>query len=413
MCSDIIFAMIQFPKNFLWGAATSAYQVEGNNFNSDWWPWEKAIGKQPSGDACRHYNLYPQDFDLAQSLNHNAHRLSIEWARIEPREGEFLQTEIQHYIDVILALRARGIEPMVTLHHFTNPIWFSQSGAWENKRSVERFFRYCDVVTKALAPYVHYWITINEPSIYASHSYIFGAWPPQIKSYWKTKAVYDHMTWAHIQVYHRMHQIYQEMKLSKPAISIAQHLQAVVPCTDSLRNRWAVKLRKKWFHFGILDTIARHKALDFIGVNYYSRQMVDLTGWGPGNFVHEVCQNNHTPCRKNSLGWDIYPQGLYLVLKDLQKYNVPIFITENGICTLEDNERWEFIKEHLKSIHKAISEGVDVQGYLYWSLLDNFEWAEGFVPRFGLIAMNYDTQERTVRESARKYAVVCKTGILQ
>ena len=405
--------MIQFPKNFLWGAATSSYQVEGNNSNSDWWPWEKAVGKENSGAACRHYELYNQDFDLAKELNHNAHRLSIEWARVEPNEGEFSQEALKHYVDVILALRSRGIEPMVTLHHFTNPIWFSQSGAWENKRSVERFFRYCEVVTRALAKHVHYWVTINEPSIYASHSYIFGQWPPQTKSVWKTKAVYDNMTWAHIKAYHLMHKIYKELNFSKPSVGVAQHVQAIVPCTNSLRDRWATSLRKKWFHFGIFDEIMKHKAMDFIGLNYYSRQQVELTGWGLGNFVWETCNSNHDPCTKNSLGWDIYPQGLCQVLLELKKYNVPVVITENGICTLDDNQRWDFIQSHLKAVHQAISQGANVAGYLYWSLMDNFEWAQGFTPRFGLIEIDYTTYKRTVRESARKFAQICKTGIMK
>ncbi len=405
--------MIQFPKDFLWGSATSSYQVEGDNSNSDWWPWEKAVGKENSGAACRHYQLYEQDFDLVRDLNHNAHRLSIEWARIEPREGEFSQKEIQHYIDVILALRARNIEPMVTLHHFTNPIWFSQSGAWENKRSTERFFRYCDVVTRALAKHVHYWITINEPSIYASHSYIFGQWPPQTKSFLKTKAVYDNMIWAYIKVYHQIHKIYKELNIPKPAIGVAQHIQDIIPCTQSLRNKLAVYIRKKFFHYGIFDTIARHKAMDFIGLNYYSRQLVDLETWDIGAMIFDVCKNNHDPCTKNSLGWDIYPQGLCQVLLKLKKYKVPVVITENGICTQDDNQRWEFLQSHLRAVHQAIAQGANVAGYLYWSLMDNFEWAQGFTPRFGLIEIDYVTQKRTVRQSARNYAQVCKTGILE
>lgn len=405
--------MIQFPNNFLWGSATSAYQVEGNNSNSDWWPWEKKTGKENSGAACRHYEFYSQDFDFLESLNQNAHRLSIEWARIEPREGEFSKEAMQHYVDVISDLRRRDIEPLVTLHHFTNPIWFSESGAWENKQSVQRFFRYCDFVTRALAKHVKYWITINEPNIYASHSYVFGAWPPQDKSYKKTKTVYENMTWAHIKAYSLMHRIYKELDLPKPSIGLAQHLQAIIPCTNSLKDRLGAYLRKKWFNFGIFDVLAKHKAMDFIGVNYYSRQQVEVKKWNIGSLIWDTCQNNHDPCPKNFLGWDIYPHGFYLVLKDLKKYNLPVIIMENGICTQDDNQRWEFIRDHLKSMYQAMQEGVPVAGYMYWSLMDNFEWAQGFAPRFGLIDVNYQTFQRTVRESARKYAQVCKTGVLE
>ena len=210
--------MIKFPQNFLWGAATSAYQVEGNNINADWWPWEKKVGHENSGVACRHYESYEQDFDIAKSLHHNAHRLSIEWARIEPEEGKFSEKELKHYVDVISALRARNIEPMVTLHHFTNPVWFAESGGWENRRSVERFARYGDAVIRALAKHVHYWITINEPTIYASHAYLFGWWPPQAKSYRKTKAVYDNFVSAHIQAHRLIHQIYKDLKLPAPYV---------------------------------------------------------------------------------------------------------------------------------------------------------------------------------------------------
>jgi beta-glucosidase len=405
--------MIQFPKDFLWGAATSAYQVEGNNVNSDWWPWEKQAGKEQSAEACRHYELYNQDFDIAQGLNHNAHRLSIEWARIEPQEGQFSESELQHYIDVLQALRTRQIEPIVTLHHFTNPIWFSASGGWLNKQAVARFIRYCDVVTKALGPYVRYWITINEPTILFSHAYIFGAWPPQEKSFWKARQVRNQLMDAHIETYRLIHKNYKELNLSKPAVSFSQHVQAIVPCTDSLKNRVAAHLRNQWYNLGLLDKAISHQTLDFIGINYYSRQLVGLKRWGIGNVVWDVCSKNHHPLKKNSLGWDIYPEGLQMVLLKLKKYNLPIMITENGICTNDDQARWKFLYDHLKNIHAAMEQGVQVTGYLYWSLMDNFEWDKGYAPRFGLIDIDYGTFKRTVRESARKFAEVCKTGILE
>jgi beta-glucosidase len=404
--------MLQFPKTFLWGAATSSYQVEGDNANADWWEWEKRAGKEQSAAACRHYDFYEQDFDLAKSLNHNAHRLSIEWSRIEPVEGEFSDKEIKHYIDVITALKRRNIVPVVTLHHFTNPVWFAQKGSWVNKKSIERFLRYSDFVVRALAPHVHYWITINEPTIYLSHSFLFGTWPPQSKSYMQSKKVHDHLAWAHIECYRRIHQIYKELSLPGPMVSISHHMSALVPCSLSLKNRLAVALRDHLFNFEFLDKITAYKTLDFIGLNYYSRQLVDLKGWGIGNMVWDVCGHGHHPVRKNSLGWDIYPEGLYQVLKKLKRYDLPVVITENGICTLDDNQRWEFIDAHLRSVHRAMTEGVNVTGYLYWSLLDNFEWAEGYTPRFGLIGMDYATQKRTVRESARKFARVCETGSL-
>lgn len=405
--------MIQFPKGFYWGSAASSYQVEGDNANADWWEWEIRAGKERSGAACRHYELYGQDFDLAQSLNHNAHRLSIEWGRVEPREGKFLQKELQHYIDVIKALRSRGMEPMVTLHHFTNPLWLSSSGGWTNPAVVRRFLRYCDCVVRALGPHVRFWFTINEPTVYFSHSYFWGIWPPQEKSFFKMKAVHDNMQRAHIEAYRLVHKIYKELNISAPMVSIAQHMQAIVACDQSLRNRMAAGLREYWYNQEVLGTLARHKTLDFIGVNYYSRHLAHVHGRGIGDILGEVCRDNHHPLPKNSLGWAIYPQGLLQVLLSLKKYRLPVMVAENGICTDDDNQRWEFIRSHLENVHRAMEQGVDVIGYLYWSLLDNFEWAEGFKPRFGLIGVDFETQQRTVRNSATQFARVCRTGILE
>jgi len=386
--------------------------VEGNNSNADWWEWEKRVGREQSGNACRHYELYESDFDLAKSLHHNAHRLSIEWSRVEPVEGEFSQKEIQHYVDVVKALKRRNIVPVVTLHHFTNPLWLAKDGGWVNKKAVARFIRFSDVMVRALAPYVRYWITINEPTIYLSHSFLFGTWPPQDKSFVKTKKVWDHLEWAHIECYRLIHKIYKEQSLAAPLVSLSHHMPAVVPCGKSLRNRLAAALRDYIYNFKLLDRVTREKTLDYIGINYYSRQLVDLKGWGLGNFIWDICQHSHDPMKKNALGWDIYPQGLYQTLLKLKKYNLPVMITENGICTSNDEVRWEFIEVHLRAIHRAMQDGVKMGGYLYWSLLDNFEWAEGYTPRFGLIDMDYATQKRTVRQSAIKFSRVCQTGML-
>ncbi|MFA5363141.1 MAG: glycoside hydrolase family 1 protein [Candidatus Omnitrophota bacterium] len=405
--------MIKFPSNFLWGAATSAYQVEGNNTHSDWWHWEKKTGKENSGPACRHYELYEQDFDLAQTLHHNAHRLSIEWSRIEPEEGKFSREELTHYRNVILALRARSIEPMVTMHHFTNPAWFSASIGWDNKRAGFYFLRYCDFVVSALAKHVRYWIPINEPTIYISHAYILGVWPPQEKSYPKAKTVADNLASAHVKAFRLIHAIYKESGLPQPSVGIAQHMQAFIPCTTSIKNRLAAYLRNKWYNFGIIDKLTRQGTLDFIGINYYSRQLVELKKWGINNLARDICNHNHHPVKKNSLSWDIYPEGLYELLLKLKKYSLPVIITENGICTEDDNLRWEYISAHLKNIHRALENGVPVAGYLYWSLIDNFEWDKGFPPRFGLIDIDYADYKRTIRDSAVKFSRVCKTGILE
>ena len=405
--------MMRFPQNFLWGSALSAYQAEGDNRHSDWWSWEIEAGKDRSGMACRHYEFYEQDFELAARLNHNAHRLSIEWSRIEPQEGKFSEEQLRHYLQVVAFLKARRIEPIVTLHHFTNPAWLAGQGGWEKKRSVDLYLRYCSYVVRALAGHVHYWVTINEPTIYLSHAYIFGMWPPQARSYRRAKIVGDHLASAHIQAYRLIHGLYRESGLCEPAVGLAQYMQAYVPCAQRLGDRLAAGFRDRLFNFGFLDKLARHHALDFIGMNYYSLQLVELKKWGWSHWAMDVCEKKHHPVAKNSLGWDIYPEGLSALLLKLKKYNLPVIVTENGICTEDDRQRWEYIYRHLENIHLAIGKGVPVAGYLYWSLLDNFEWDKGFAPRFGLIGVDYDTYQRSVRESARKFAAVCKTSVLE
>ncbi len=405
--------MIEFPKEFLWGAATSAYQVEGDNVSSDWWEWEKRSGlKDLSGKAARHYEFYAQDFDLAKELNHNCHRLSIEWARIEPEEGKFSDKELEHYKQVILALKARTLKPIVTLHHFTNPIWFAKAGGWRNKKAVRYFLRYVEKVVSALADDVQIWVTINEPMVYAYFSYFLGTWPPQEKSLLKTREVTNTLVCAHIEAYHLIRDIYKKSNLEYPQVSIAQNMQAFVPCVPSLRNKIAAFLRHKSYNLEFIEKLISKRAIDFIGVNYYSPSWVELGGWGVNNFASDVCKNNHKRLRKNSMGWDIYPKGLYDLLMSLKKYNLAVFILENGICTDDDSLRWDYIKEHLQSANKAIGEGIKLLGYVYWSLLDNFEWDKGFAPRFGLVEVDYNTYKRTVRESARKFAEVCKTSKL-
>jgi len=409
--------MIKFPPGFLWGAATSAYQVEGDNRNSDWWQWEKDAGKERSGPACRHYELYKRDFDLAVRLQHNAHRLSIEWSRIEPREGKFSQKELKHYLDVILALKKRNIEPVVTLHHFSNPAWFARSGGWLDNRAASRFLGFCEFVVRPLAKHVRYWITINEPTIYISHAYILGVWPPQVKSYIKAYIVEEHLAQAHVQAYDMINKVYKELNLGYPFVSIAQHLMDYIPHKKDLKNQLAVYLRDRLYNMGFLERIIRYsperKHLDFIGLNYYSRQVVDPKKFGLENLAMDVLDKKYTRCPTNSLGWAIYPKGIYDLLLELKNYGLPVMITENGICTEDDNQRWEFIYSHLSYIHRAMSKGVEVIGYLYWSLMDNFEWDKGFAPRFGLIKVDYATLKRTLRRSARKFAKVCKAGVLK
>ncbi|MBF0485639.1 MAG: glycoside hydrolase family 1 protein [Candidatus Omnitrophica bacterium] len=405
---------ITFPKRFLWGAGTSAYQVEGNNANSDWWDWETTTKRpEPSGLACRHYELYDSDFDLIQSLHHNCHRLSIEWSRVEPEEGYFSDHEIRHYEDVIKALKRRGIEPVVTLHHFTNPLWFARLGGWENKDARKYYSRYVEQIVDVLSPHVRFWVTINEPMVYAYYSYLAGLWPPQKKSFGLAMKVADTLALAHIDAYGRIHAIYKRKNFPAPLVSIAQNIRSFVRKNASFKNQAGAFARDYLFNQRLIKNLLHTKSLDFLGVNYYTRDVVDVRSWSPASFLSDVHKTDPAEIKKNSLGWDVYPEGLLDNLLHLKKYQLPIFILENGICTHDDNERWEFIQAHLKCVHDAMKKGAPVMGYLYWSLLDNYEWADGYAPRFGLVDVDYTTFKRTVRDSAKKYAQVCKSGILK
>jgi len=413
---------LEFPKNFFWGAATSAHQVEGGNYN-DWSEWEKANAErlaeeahkkwQPwqqekfpemfepenyiSGRACDHYSRFEEDFDIAKSLGHNAHRFSIEWSRIEPEEGKFDEKEIEHYRQVILALTAQRVEPFVTLWHWTNPLWIRDIGGWENKKTIEYFLRYVAYVIKltGIGDTVKFWIPINEPSVYVGHGYVIGTFPPQVKSFARANKVLKNLIIAHRQAYKLIH---KELG-NEVAVGAVHNYHYHTPF-----RRWHPLdlLATKVFHY-ICDVRSSKWAKDcedFIGLNYYYRDTVKFV-FGGGRFGLIDIKNPNKEI--SDIGWDIYPEGVYRILKDLKKYGKPIYITENGLADSKDGKRAKFIKEHLCWIHKAIEEGVDVRGYFCWSLLDNFEWDKGFWPRFGLVEIDYKTLERKIRPSAWEY----------
>ena len=382
---------IKFPENFLWGAATSAHQVEGGNFNS-WSEWEKSPkrieqlkkqNKDPkeyiSGVACDHYHKFEQDFDLAKSLNHNAHRFSIEWSRIEPEEGKINQGEIEHYRQVLIALKKRGLEPFVTLYHWPLPNWLAKKGGWLNPKAPYYFDRYVKIISENLFDEVNFWITLNEPNVYASNSYLKGVWPPQKKNIFKYFKVLKNLAKAHKLAYKSLHLI---------------DLECEVGIATNNRHFENIPFIKYFWNKYFLNKIKDQQ--DFIGLNYYK--------------TSSFLKNKNLSV--SDMGWEIYPKGIYYVLKKLKKYNKPIYITENGLADAQDKKREKFIKNHLYWIHQAIEDSVNVKGYLYWSLLDNFEWDKGFKPRFGLVEINYDTMERKIRPSAYKYAKICKNNEL-
>jgi beta-glucosidase len=405
---------------FLWGAATSSHQVEGNNCWNDWWEYEES-GRLPhrSGDACRHYELYEQDFDLAQSWGHNAHRFSLEWSRIEPAQGEWNADALGHYRSVIGALRRRGLQPVVTLHHFTNPAWFARGGGWLRRDSATLFARYVAYVVENLGNDVRYWITVNEPTVYVMQGYINGEWPPCLKSSWiKAVIAFRNLAQAHVAAYRALHQCRQNVM-----VGFAHSAPWIMPC-DAGRKRdvMAAILRDALLNraFFYLIGARQHKpqktaeCLDFIGINYYTRAVIRSIGWGLTALLGKVCSDSgHDRQGSTSdIGWEIYPRGLKMVLEKFSRFGVPLFITENGVATNDEAVRREFILSHLESLSEALASGVNVIGYLYWSLIDNYEWAMGYAPHFGLAAVDLNTQERRPRPCVEVFSRMCRENCL-
>lgn len=419
-----------FPKNFLWGAATSSHQVEGNNTNNDWWEWEQQGKiKERSGFACDHWNRFEEDFKLAKSLYHNAHRFSLEWSRIEPQEAQFSDEALSHYCKVIQSLRANNMEPIVTISHFTLPLWFSKEGGWQHPKAVDRFGKYVERVLDCFGPLVKYWITFNEPLIYVYQGYAAGVWPPGQRSWPVVFQILKRLLHAHALAYKLIHNR-MDGSVSMPLVGIAKHMIAFTPCSHSLRDRFVTWIRHNYFNGLITDAFLRGhllsplclndkhlptpRYLDFIGLNYYMRDRVCWCGYTLHELFGELCslKHSHGVRERNSLGWEVYPEGIYECLKQLSKYRLPILVTENGISTEDDKQRWRFIRDHLFHVARAIKDDIPVIGYLYWSLLDNFEWHEGFGPRFGLCEVDYATQRRWVRPSAQAFSRICRTGRL-
>ncbi len=416
----------RFPPDFLWGTATAAHQVEGANHGNDWWAWEQQPGRIRNGDcsdpACDHYRRFVDDFDLLKSLHQNAHRLSVEWSRIEPARGAFSTEALGHYRAVLEALRQRQIEPMVTLFHYTLPQWISSQGGWMNPAIAGWFADFTDRVLAELRDLCTLWVTLNEPTGAAYQSYVLGEWPPGRRNARESAIVLINLLRAHWAAYERI-------KTQRPGaqVGLAHHLRvfdpsrrwspldrAVCAIYDQLFNQTLLRSLRRGSLAFPLTRLARaqgpRQSQDFIGINYYTRNLVRFNRRAP----QELFGQRLVPAGAvtSDLGLEIYPHGLYLWLTSLAREGRPIYITENGVADRDDRLRPAFLVDHLRATLRAMDEGAKVRGYFHWTCFDNFEWTDGYAAKFGLLSCDLQTQERRLRPSGRLYAEICRTGRL-
>jgi len=470
-----------FPESFEWGTGTSAWQIEGGNATSDWTQWEDLCvldeldGVRSDGetiadchkndDGPDSWNLYGQDFALANSMGHTAVRLGIEWAKIEPIQGSFDQSAIAHYRAVLQRARDEGLEPMVTLQHFTLPTWVhdiispqeslhgwpgAPGSAIGDAAIIDAFERYSRAMAEELGDLVDIWVTINEPMSTIFGAYVAGMFPPgeNLKLEKAVHCTYN-VAYAHAKAYRAIHQadlIDASGNGEAATVSIAKHWRAFTP--DFPDKSGAVESAIRFDHLfnrilvnaitrgeidlnvdqdilddgeGVRDELKN--TLDWMGVNFYGRFMVSDSivqicddtpcGEDEGLMLPLFVQENTDPSRKYSdLAWELYPEGFIDVLNDAWSYGLPIRITENGLADEADLLRPSFMVSHIDELQKAFNQGIDIRGYYHWSLIDNLEWAEGYTPRFGMVHIDYDSPEktRTPRESSQAYSDIIEAG---
>jgi len=433
-------AKLQFPDEFLWGAAMSAHQVEGGNKN-DWTEWEEknaarwareltlkkadfgcgpltpsewAAAEQEiqnpanyrSGAGVDHYNRWQEDITLAKSLNLSALRFSVEWSRVQSSADTFDQAAIDHYVDLAKELVRQNITPIITMHHFTNPLWFVELGGWESKNAPKLFAEYVKQMTMAFkdagvvgARY----ILFNEPELYAMQAWAFGVWPPEKKNYFTAYHVTSHFITAHKLSYDTIKTIDPEAQVTS-----TDHLIDFEPKRNIAHpiNKLAIWLGN-WL-FANRFRMQTTKYQDFIALNQYLHCVVDVTKIlkNRGLFKNDMSEP------RTDMGWFVHPSSMYRVLAKLPRKK-PILIAENGFALRDDTKRELYLKQTLIEVHQAIQEGVPVVGYLHWSLLDGFEWPiAGWWAQFGLVAVDRMTMQRIPKPSAKLYANIISTNSL-
>lgn len=426
--NNLLQASMTFPPDFLWGTATSSHQVEGGNQNNQWTAWEHAghvFEGQVSGDACAWWQgRAEEDFARAQSMHNNALRLSIEWSRVEPEPGVWDVAALDRYRTMLLDLRSRGMEPMVTLHHFTNPLWLEERGGWLYEDVARLFARYAVKVVQALGDLVKLWCTINEPMVYAAQSYLFGYFPPRHNSMDEVVQVVASMVQGHVEAYHAI-------KAIQPAaqIGFAKHqisLAVGIPVVGDVGRRIFRYLFNEAifgpFNTGVLRMLPGKSvkipeakgALDWIGLQYYARHHIRIALNRPDQFFIDQYVPSHVPQGPDRWG-ELVPEESLTRIKHLYKLvRKPVYVTEMGVPDEDSSIRPAYLARTLRSVWQATMHSMPVKGFFFWSLVDNFEWSEGYDPRFrfGLYGVDFTTQERTERLSAQLYRAICGANAL-
>ncbi|MEJ2746550.1 MAG: family 1 glycosylhydrolase [Anaerolineae bacterium] len=402
----------EFPHGFLWGTATAAHQVEGNNTNSDFWVMEHlpdTIFAEPSGDAIDHYHNYPEDIALLAKLGFNSYRFSVEWARVEPEDGRFSTAALNHYRHVCKACHAHGLKPVVTYHHFTSPRWLISQGGWQNMATAEKFARYSKKVTAHLGDLIEAVCTINEVNIPRMAALIWMAGGPG-ENFTKQAAQALHTTPEQFApfmfagttqgrdvILAAHHQARAAIKAERPSLPVGltiamQDMQAV-PGGEAVRDKMRREIQDVYLEAARGD--------DFLGVQTYSRERYGADGnLGPEEGV-ELTQ----------MGYEYWPEAIGATLRRAHEVaGIPMMVTENGIGTTDDGRRLAYYQTALQNVAACLKDGLDIRGYFAWSAFDNFEWMLGYRPTFGIIAVDRSTQQRTVKPSARWLSAVAQAN---
>ena len=412
-------AAFHFPKGFLWGTATAAHQVEGNNTNNNWWKWEQeGHTADKSGLACDWWSgRWKEDFDRAAEAGQNAHRLSVEWSRIQPAPDRWDEDALDHYRAILRGLRDRNMTAMVTLHHFTDPLWLEEVGSWETDAVVPLFEKFVRKTVEALKEYCTLWCTINEPNVYALEAYVDKKFPPGRTDLRLAMRVEANLLRGHAAAYRAIHAIQPEAR-----VGFAHHHRPMVPRyawfpLDVLERNIHFNTINMAFPSGILTGVMRTPlgnfripeakgTQDFLGLNYYSQDTVAFDLRQPGEMFGRRYYAKGSDLAEGGMNANI-PEGLFRSIKWGLQFKVPILITENGIEDAKDTLRPRYMAGHIHQVWRAVNFNWPVRGYFWWSLVDNFEWERGWTQRFGLWELDVASQARHKRASAELYAAIC------